>query len=653
MKYIRFQIILMLTIVIPCFLNAQTTYTWLGGGSWEVADNWSPSGIPGPDDIVAISSGTAPTTGSRIVAGLQFSGGTLQLNDDGQTTGSLTVTGSASWSGGTIADLTAAGSGTLTIADSAILSIEGVFNTKSLSATIRNEGTASFVGSSALNASNSAVFDNQGLFEFISDGDFNGSSNASGTFLNSGTVLKHTGTNVSNFSGFWDFQNLGGTIDVQSGTIWFSGPSTFDGGTYSVADGATIDFKNSHTFKGTLSGEPLGDIIFSTGTIEIDPAGATLDIGGSGFRWSGGTVTGEGTLTIPAEGLFLLDGVFNTKSLSVSTLLNLGTIGFVGNAALNAADTTVIDNQALFEFVSDGDFNGSSNASGTFLNSGTVLKHTGTNVSNFSSFWDFQNQAGGIIEVASGELQFANLNNAEGASIRGIATIDVPNDFANDGIVAPGLVAGVGLLTHIGDYNPSATAVFEIDLGGLIGGSEYDQLAITGDAMLNGTLDVELVDGFMPEVGDSFVVMTTTGAVSDNFLLVNEPAGLSLRILVNDEDVTLVVDSVGTVGIEDQIDNSPVEIPTRITLHNNYPNPFNPTTHIRYDIPARMDVRLVVYDMLGKKVVTLVEGQQPAGYHEVQWDGRDAQGQQISSGVYIYRMETARQVHVRRMLLVR
>ncbi len=90
-------------------------------------------------------------------------------------------------------------------------------------------------------------------------------------------------------------------------------------------------------------------------------------------------------------------------------------------------------------------------------------------------------------------------------------------------------------------------------------------------------------------------------------------------------------------------------------LLQNYPNPFNPSTTIAFDLnnPLPETVRLTVYDLLGKEVVTLVNRQLPAGHYEFQWDGRDRQGHPVPSGVYLYRLQVGKQTQTRKMSLVR
>lgn len=93
--------------------------------------------------------------------------------------------------------------------------------------------------------------------------------------------------------------------------------------------------------------------------------------------------------------------------------------------------------------------------------------------------------------------------------------------------------------------------------------------------------------------------------------------------------------------------------PSTITLHPNYPNPFNPQTEIRFALPTASVTRLTVYDLLGTPVRSLLNGHQGAGEHSVSWDAKDDRGNPVSSGVYVYRLETADASLSRSMLLLR
>jgi photosystem II stability/assembly factor-like uncharacterized protein len=80
-------------------------------------------------------------------------------------------------------------------------------------------------------------------------------------------------------------------------------------------------------------------------------------------------------------------------------------------------------------------------------------------------------------------------------------------------------------------------------------------------------------------------------------------------------------------------------IPTSFALDQNYPNPFNPTTKIQFALPVNATVSLKIYNLLGQEVATLVDESRQAGYHEMQWNGRNQYGSQVATGVYFYRIE--------------
>ncbi|MFQ6606827.1 MAG: T9SS type A sorting domain-containing protein, partial [Fidelibacterota bacterium] len=94
-------------------------------------------------------------------------------------------------------------------------------------------------------------------------------------------------------------------------------------------------------------------------------------------------------------------------------------------------------------------------------------------------------------------------------------------------------------------------------------------------------------------------------------------------------------------------------IPDVYALGHNYPNPFNPLTRIPYQLPEDTHVRIAVYNLLGQEVVTLVNEFQLAAYHTAVWNGRDRNGREVPSGVYIYRMETPRFHKTQKLVLLK
>ena len=93
-------------------------------------------------------------------------------------------------------------------------------------------------------------------------------------------------------------------------------------------------------------------------------------------------------------------------------------------------------------------------------------------------------------------------------------------------------------------------------------------------------------------------------------------------------------------------------LPTDFALGQNYPNPFNPSPIIPYQLPAAGHVRLEVFNLLGQRLVTLVDGERSAGVYTAQWDATDSAGRVVGAGVYIYRLSSGGVSATRRMVLV-
>ena len=95
------------------------------------------------------------------------------------------------------------------------------------------------------------------------------------------------------------------------------------------------------------------------------------------------------------------------------------------------------------------------------------------------------------------------------------------------------------------------------------------------------------------------------------------------------------------------------ELPTEFALHGNVPNPFNPTTTIRFDLPEEADCELAIYNINGRKIRTLVDSKLEAGYCRAIWDGTDDIGRPVSAGIYFYKLNAGKFSAQRRMLLVK
>jgi hypothetical protein len=104
----------------------------------------------------------------------------------------------------------------------------------------------------------------------------------------------------------------------------------------------------------------------------------------------------------------------------------------------------------------------------------------------------------------------------------------------------------------------------------------------------------------------------------------------------------------GTDSLIVEVNEAPSSMPQTPLLSQNYPNPFNPTTTIAYFLPQASHVSLDIFDILGRKVINLVNEIQPAGYHRAVWNSQGA-----ASGIYFYMLQTDEQTETKRMTLLR
>ncbi len=141
-------------------------------------------------------------------------------------------------------------------------------------------------------------------------------------------------------------------------------------------------------------------------------------------------------------------------------------------------------------------------------------------------------------------------------------------------------------------------------------------------------------------------VFPSTGRTDYVFLDRDVEAGETYRYTLS---------AVGMDGAETVLGKKEVvvEVPRRLGLAQNVPNPFNPRTVIEVRLPRAMEVDLGVYDLHGRRVATLVSGRETAGVKRYAWEGRDDAGRPVSSGVYVVRLQAGSRSLSRRMLLLR
>jgi len=225
------------------------------------------------------------------------------------------------------------------------------------------------------------------------------------------------------------------------------------------------------------------------------------------------------------------------------------------------------------------------------------------------------------------------------------------------------------------DPGPGGASPIEAVAGNILTGKLYDAHTALGDTLMyDPTYEIGIdnwLDGFTP-VDPADVNMTTF----DNG--VDTVYSIGLNRVVGDNKIVflgfdpLSVNAVpytwwgfskqspqtqslywfgafnGTVGV-DGVSN----LPTEFSLSQNYPNPFNPTTNISFEIPSSSEVVVSVYNMLGQKVVDLVNGVHAPGVYNVTWNGLDANGKPVGSGLYIYHMSAGDYSATNKMLFLK
>ena len=180
-----------------------------------------------------------------------------------------------------------------------------------------------------------------------------------------------------------------------------------------------------------------------------------------------------------------------------------------------------------------------------------------------------------------------------------------------------------------------------------------------------GSFDVRFVDDSRLSLHDNGLISLQAAKfpvaiVSDKFqgqlkvITAFDQDGYDIRHRLNDGGQILISDTQFKFlkyVVQDQPQNS--LLPSNFALEQNFPNPFNPATSIRYALPQKVAVKLQVYNTLGQLVQTLVNVEQEAGFYQVNWDATEARGRRVSSGIYFYLLSAGDFRATRKMLLLK
>ncbi len=219
--------------------------------------------------------------------------------------------------------------------------------------------------------------------------------------------------------------------------------------------------------------------------------------------------------------------------------------------------------------------------------------------------------------------------------------------------VAPGTEGGLVMdasetFLYVSDYNEGK--VFKVSTAGsvteLVDFSDFASRGLTlspdgGTLYITGYLSDEIVAyDLINDTATLFANGASTGG------LLNGPFGM----VISANDYPPFDGGAGdTAVLEDRSE----AVPDQLALQQNYPNPFNSGTVIEFALPRAHEVDLRLYNLAGQEVLQLATGAREAGLYSLLWDGTDAQGQLLASGVYLYRLETGDRTLTRSLLLLR
>jgi hypothetical protein len=122
---------------------------------------------------------------------------------------------------------------------------------------------------------------------------------------------------------------------------------------------------------------------------------------------------------------------------------------------------------------------------------------------------------------------------------------------------------------------------------------------------------------------------------------------------LNSDEVDLIAQWIDEGALEVQLSIIDETLPITYNLYNAYPNPFNPMTTLRYDLPEDGFVNITIYDIMGRSIKSLVNSNQSVGYRSIQWNATNNLGEPVSAGMYIYMIQAGEFRQTKKMVLLK
>jgi hypothetical protein len=501
-------------------IAAGASLNFGGGSATHAAD--AASVITGAGDLIVNGGATANLAGLVNPSGMHvFSGGIVNLNGtyicsnkpamlSGATvnfnstsavpvvnfssgtlggTALLTVLNEMNWSGGSMI-----GSGRTLIAPSATLNLINPGTVLLTTRTLENAGTVLMTGAGGLNGSAGLITNRPGaLFEVRNNNSFAPQGFVAWRFHNAGTFRKAVAAGTSTFAGAVLFNNYG-TAEIEAGTLVYNASVT-NNGAFALSPGTTVRFTAGGSSSGSFATPASALVEWTTSIFTLIP-GAQLN-GAGLYKLGGGTLTCNTDATVDnldvagtfnGTGLVTVNNVMNWTS---GTMSGSGRTRIAPGATLNLNNPGVVMLQRTLE-----------NAGTTLWTGATITMDSVVITNRAGALFHARNAA--TLMQRSGLNRFDNAGTFRKSDNTGTTTLTTGVSFNNYNTVE----LRSGILAASGGYTSRIASILHCAIGGTTPGTGFARLQAGGTVNLNGSLSVDLVNGFVPAVNDSFAVLT-------------------------------------------------------------------------------------------------------------------------------------------------
>lgn len=486
----------------------------LSGGTMVIQGGSSITGT----GIVRLSGGTTAIHDNLTLPFLSLEGGTLTGN------GNLILGAGGQWNSGVMD-----GNGQTEVAAGQTFAVNG--GSLALNRLLRNKGTLRFQSTpSTLFGSSASGITNESLTEFLADATIgNGFANNGTVTVNSQVAL----TFVTTGTGTWNLGTgsvlwLTGAAGLTAGAINGTGTLLLGSSPSNIQATVTLTSPGKLIVDGGASFNTPGTVQIPSFEMRSGTLGGTAPIlvtGGATSLWKGGTIGGNNGFSLNPSVVLDINGALGPMTLK-RTLTNDGTVNFTSPSNTLTLDDGYVTNRfgATFAISTDTDIAGTPSFS-NFQNYGTFRKTAGAGDTAFGprfDNFDTVTLSSGTVSFNANFTQFTGTTTLAGGHMGGTTVAINSGTLSGNGTITANLVNGAavrpgtspGLITVNGNYTQTNAGTLFIELAGA-SPAQYDRLAVSGTATLDGTLDVTFLGGYVPAGGETYDVLTFAGKSGD------------------------------------------------------------------------------------------------------------------------------------------